>query len=54
MDQVGMDLPQGDDRPGMVPAHAEFLEKSCAIALNRGPGVLLGKSEIEVFAAVSA
>ena len=49
-----MDLPQGDERPWMLPAYSEFLQKSRAVARDGNVRVVLRKSEIESFAAVYA
>lgn len=54
MDQIGMDLPQGDERPRMLPAYSEFPQKSRAVARDGNVRVVLRKSEIETFAAIYA
>jgi len=54
MDKIGMNLPQNDERPGMLVIHSKFLQKSLAVALDRNAGVLFCESEIQGMAAVYA
>ena len=54
MNEIGVDLPQRDQRPRMLPASAKCDQKSRPVALNGAPCVLFGESEIESLATVYA
>lgn len=54
MDQVGMNLTQGDQGPGFwARLEAERVEKGLAIPVNSRTGVMFCEAEVEITAAVN-
>jgi len=48
MNQVGMHLTKGDQRPSAAPANAaEPLQKLLSVLYDRGPGIVLGEAQIQ-------
>jgi hypothetical protein len=55
VDEVGVNLAQGDEGPRLVTARGtELLQESRSIAFDQTARVLLGESEIESVAAINA
>jgi hypothetical protein len=54
MNQIRMDLTQGDQRPRFLSAfEGQSLQKGCAIFLDGGAGIVFRKSQAQIVAAIN-